>query len=68
MAAESITLSCRYSRMVNLSEGYTIQDTENESDGRGDLSYSMSLTADSLGRNLDLSITKNHNLNQLSPR
>ena len=52
---------------LSLSEGYTIEESENATN-RGDLSYSLSVTADLLGKNTDVSITRNHNVNQIIPK
>ena len=67
LAEESIVFECRYSRSLLLTEGYTIEQSENAT-SRGNLGYSLSVTADLLGRNTDVSINRNHSLNQIIPR
>ena len=67
LAEKSITFECRYSRSVLLTEGYTIEESENAS-SRGNLGYSLSVTADLLGRNTNVSINRNHSLNQIVPK
>ena len=67
LAEDSIAFECRYSKSLSLSEGYTIEESENATN-RGDLSYSLSVTADLLGKNTEMSITRNHNVNQIIPK
>ena len=67
LAEKSIVFECRYSRSVSLTEGYTIEESESPTSNRGDLSYSLSVTADLLGKNTAVSITRNHVLNQIAP-
>ena len=67
LAEKSIVFECRYSRNFLLTEGYTIEESENAT-SRGNLGYSLSVTADLLGRNTDVSINRNHSLNQIVPK
>ena len=67
LAEKSITFECRYSRSVLLTEGYTIEESENAS-SRGNLDYTLSVTADLLGRNTNVSINRNHSLSQIVPK
>ena len=67
LAEKSITFECRYSRSLLLTEEYTIDESENAS-SRGNLGYSLSVTADLLGRNTDVSITPNHGLDKIVPK
>ena len=64
---ESINFQCRYARSVALNQGYTIEQSEDTKFNTGVLGYTMSVTADLVGRNTNLSITHNHNLNQIAP-
>ena len=65
LAEKSIVFECRYSRSILLTEGYTIEKSENPT-SRGNLGYSLSVTADFLGRNTDVSINRIHSLNSVS--
>ena len=70
LAAESIDFQCRYARSVALNQGYTINDSDDtaiNTDVTNILGYSMSVTADLVGRNTNLSITRSHTLSQIAP-
>ena len=70
LAAESINFQCRYARTVALNQGYTINDSEDttiNTDVTNILGYSMSVTADLVGQNTNLSIKRTHTLGQIAP-
>ena len=47
----------------------TIEETETEAvEGTGELSYSMSITVGRPGGNTDVTITPNHNFDEIAPR
>ena len=67
---ESIKFQCRYARSVVLNQEYSIDDSDSDTAFNpvvGVLGYSMSVTADLVGRNTHLSISHNHYLNQIAP-
>ena len=76
LSEESIAFECRFARKFSVSlEGYTIEKSDSPAVGRPtsnrgptSLGYSLSVTADHLGRNTDISISRNHILNQIAPR
>ena len=76
MSEESIAFECRFARKFSVSlEGYTIKKSDSPASGRPtsnrgptSLGYTLSVTADHLGRNTDISINRNHILNQIAPR
>ena len=69
MGGELINFQCRYARTVALNQEYSINDSEDTvlNPNVGVLGYSMAVTADLVGGNTLLSITHDHDLNQIVP-
>ena len=73
MGGELINFQCRYARTIALNQGYSINDSEdtvfnpNVGGNPPVLGYSMAVTADLVGGNTLLSITHDHDLNQIAP-
>ena len=59
-AEDSVVFQCRYARAINVDESMTVDlDTQTEV-GRGDLTYTMAITAGVLGGTTTVEITPNH--------
>ena len=68
-AEDSILFQCRYSRTVSVDDGMTVELLSSDPVvGTGDINYSLSLTVGSLGGDTQVSITRNHHLDQITPR
>ena len=66
---DSIQFQCRYSRSVSVTHDMSITDTPTDAvEGTGELSYSMSITVGGPGGNTDVTITPNHNFDEIAPR
>jgi len=59
-AESSVIFQCRYSRSINVDDQMTVESLQPEV-GRGDLTYSMDITAGALGGTTTDQITPNHN-------
>ena len=59
-AEDSVVFQCRYSRSINVDDQMTVESIQPEI-GRGDLTYSMEITAGALGGTTTVQITPNHN-------
>ena len=63
---DSIRFQCRYSRSVSVTQDMSIIDTPTDAvEGTGELSYSMSINVGGPGGNTEVTITPNHNFNQI---
>ena len=58
-AEDSVVFQCRYSRSINVDDQITVESPQPEV-GRGDLTYSMAITAGALGGTTRVQITPNH--------
>ena len=67
-AEDSVVFQCRYSRVVNVDESMTIDLDVQPEVGRGDLTYSMAITAGALGGTTTVEITPNHNFGEVGAR
>ena len=66
---DSIKFQCRYSRSVSVSQDMTIITTPTDAvEGTGDLSYTMSIDVGGPGGTTDVTITPNHNFDEIAPR
>ena len=66
---DSIRFQCRYSRSVSVTQDMTIIDTPTDAvEGTGELSYTMSINVGGPGGSTEVTITPNHNFNQIAPR
>ena len=68
---DSIRFQCRYSRSVSATQDMSIVPEEPLSDaieGTGELSYSMSISVGGPGGNTEITITPNHNFDEIAPR
>ena len=59
-AENLVAFQCRYSRSINVDDQMTVESLQPEV-GRGDLTYSMDITAGALGGTTRVQITPNHN-------
>ena len=55
-----MVFQCRYSRSINVDDQMTVESPQPEV-GRGDLTYSMAITAGAPGGTTRVQITPNHN-------
>ena len=58
-AEDSVVFQCRYARSINVDESMTIDPDSQPEVGRGDLTYSMAITAGTLGGTTTVQITPN---------
>ena len=66
---ETIKFQCRYSRSVSVSQDMTIITTPTDAvEGTGNLSYTMSIDVGGPGGTTDVTITPNHNFDEIAPR
>ena len=66
---DSIQFQCRYSRSVSISDDVTVIDTPTDAVvGTGDLTYSMEINVGGPGGTTDVTITPNHNFDEIAPR
>ena len=54
-----MVFQCRYSRSINVDDQMTVESPQPEV-GRGDLTYTMAITAGALGGTTRVEITPNH--------
>ena len=59
-AEDSVVFQCRYARTISVVESMTIDPDAQPEVGRGDLTYSMTITAGELGGTTTVEITPNH--------
>ena len=59
-AEDSVVFQCRYARTISVVESMTIDPDAQPEVGRGDLTYSMAITAGALGGTTSVQITPNH--------
>ena len=60
-AEDNVVFQCRYARAIEVDESMTIDPDTQPEVGRGDLTYSMAITAGALGGTTTVQITPNHN-------
>jgi len=60
-AENSVVFQCRYDRSINVDESMTIDPDAQPEVGRGDLTYSMTITSGAVGGTTTVQITPNHN-------
>ena len=66
---DSIRFQCRYSRSVSVSQDMSIIDTPTDAvEGTGDLSYTMSIDVGGPGGTTEVTISPNHNFDEVAPR
>ena len=59
-AEDFVVFQCRYARSINVDESIAIDPDAQPEVGRGDLTYSMTITAGELGGTTTVEITPNH--------
>ena len=59
-AEDSVVFQCRYARAINVDESMIIDPDTQPEVGRGDLTYTMAITAGALGGTTSVQITPNH--------
>ena len=68
-AEDNVVFQCRYARAINVDESMIIDPDTQPEVGRGDLTYSMAITAGALGGTTTVQITPNHSFgNQVGAR
>ena len=66
---DSIRFQCRYSRSVSVTQDMSIIDTPTDAvEGTGNLSYTMSIDVGGPGGTTEVTISPNHNFNEVAPR
>ena len=60
IAEDNVVFQCRYARAINVDESMIIDPDTQPEVGRGDLTYSMAITAGALGGTTRVEITPNH--------
>ena len=59
-AEDSVVFQCRYARAIDVDQSMTIDPDAQPEVGRGDLTYTMAITAGALGGTTSVQITPNH--------
>ena len=67
-AEDSVVFQCRYSRSINVDDQMTVESPTQPEVGRGDLTYTMAITAGALGGTTRVQITPNHNFGEVGAR
>ena len=66
---DSIRFQCRYSRSVSVTQDMSIIDTPTDAvEGTGNLSYTMSIDVGGPGGTTEVTISPNHNFDEVAPR
>ena len=63
-AEDNVVFQCRYSRAISVDDSMIIDPDTQPEIGRGDLTYSMAITAGALGGTTTVQITPNHNFGE----
>jgi len=55
-----VVFQCRFSRSINVDDQMTVESPAQPEVGRGDITYTMAITAGALGGTTRVQITPNH--------